>query len=113
MIILDGINNFPSQYRDLFWLPLELPPKVHIILSSSHDPKIMEIANMRSGGAISTLNQVHKSVEGKWIHIPIQSLTPQERQVILQSQIPRGHNVEETMVLCIFIFILITKLVVA
>lgn len=80
MIILDGLNNLPAQYHDLAWLPLELPHRVHIILSSSCNPKIMEIVKMRS-----TKDQVNKPDEG-WLHIPIQPLTLPERKAILNKQ---------------------------
>lgn len=99
VVILDGINNLTSSYHDLSWLPLEPPPNVHIILSSSPIPKIMEIVKMRSGEEISTINQINKSVAGKWMHIPIQPLALYERQTILQTQCSlHGHALEVKVV---------------
>lgn len=76
MIILDGINNLPPNDQDLHWLPIELPPKVNVVLSSSHETKFVHVVKTRYGG-----------MEERWIHIPVQPLDSQERKTILKAQL--------------------------
>jgi hypothetical protein len=52
VIIFDAINQLPSKYHDLHWLPRALPPKIRIILSSTPEPKIMDALKERSGGIL-------------------------------------------------------------
>lgn len=44
---------------------------------------------MRSGNPTSTIDQVNESEEEKWMHIPIQPFTAQERRIILKEHLLR------------------------
>lgn len=88
VIILDGINNLPTPYHDLKWLPLVLPPKVVIILSSSQETKIMDVVKTRSRDLLPIIAQ-DEETNNKWMHIPIQPFTSDKRQRVLQAH---GHT---------------------
>lgn len=52
MIVLDGMNQLPSEFHDLQWLPRVLPANVHIVISSVPTGKVAEETAKR---AIKTL----------------------------------------------------------
>lgn len=78
MVILDGVNQLQQQYHDLHWLPLILPPRVHVIISCGTEEKIITAAKARGfGGAIL--------YSWKWIQVlPFEE---EERQEFITSML--------------------------
>eukprot|EP00026_Physarum_polycephalum_P000355 Phypoly_transcript_00355.p1 GENE.Phypoly_transcript_00355~~Phypoly_transcript_00355.p1 ORF type:complete len:1640 (+),score=387.43 Phypoly_transcript_00355:131-5050(+) len=76
VIVFDAINQLPSKYHDLHWLPQVLPPKVYIVLSSTPEPKTLEALKQRSG-------------EGKWVHLPVHPLESDERSKIVSQRLSK------------------------
>lgn len=87
VIVFDAINQLPSKYHDLHWLPTSLPPKICILISSTPESKMLEAVKQRSGGSIST--SIDGAGEGKWTHISVQALENEERKLIVQTRLSK------------------------
>lgn len=58
----------------------------------------MEIVKKRSGESISTIAQMNESAIERWMHIPIQPLTLEERQTIVKNQLASGGSLNSELV---------------
>jgi hypothetical protein len=93
IIIFDAVNQLQTQYHDLHWLPLVLPPRVHVILSCLSDGITFTAVQKRG---IATNN-----CGDGWKWIQVQPLEEDERVEIMEKQLSLfGKSMPENILVC-------------
>lgn len=88
VIVFDALNQLPTKYHDLHWLPSSLPPNICILISSTPESVMLDAIRARCGGA-QMGTSASGTGEGRWMHISVQPLENEERKLIVQTRLSK------------------------